>query len=138
MGYAQVVTNEPTELSEAELDVLAQAFDLARTGHLGLLDVIDRGLPVNLTNHKGDTLLILAMYHRNVDLVRGLLARGADTERRNDRGQTALGCAVFVQSQDGVRALLEAGADPDGGGPSAREIASHFDLGAMRALLDEH
>lgn len=132
------MTDETPDLTPEELDVLAQAFDLARSGHPGLLDVIDRGLPVNLTNHKGDTLLILAMYHRQVDLVRGLLERGADTDRRNERGQTALGCAVFVQSQEGVRVLLAAGADPDAGGPSAREIASYFDLSEMSELLQGH
>lgn len=137
VGYEGYVT-EPRELTPEELDILAQAFDLAREGDLVLLEIIDRGLPVNLTNHNGDTLLILASYHDRVELMRGLLERGADTERANDRGQTALGCSVFAKSAAGVTALLDAGADPDGGGRSAREYAAYFQLDEMSALLDRH
>lgn len=122
-------------LTAEEIDLLAQAFDLARRGHLGLLDVIDRGLPVNLTNDKGDTLLILAAYYQQAGLVTGLIQRGADLDRRNDRGQTALGCAVFRRSAPIVDVLLAAGADPDAGGPSARDLAAYFGLEAMTALL---
>ena len=36
------------------------------------------GLPANLRNHKGDTLLMLASYHGHLDAVRVLLEHGAD------------------------------------------------------------
>jgi ankyrin repeat protein len=90
---------------------------------------------VNLTNGSGDTLLILAAYHRHADLVRELLARGADHSRLNDRGQSALAAAVFRQDADVVRVLLAAGADPALGGQSALATASVFELPAMQALL---
>ncbi|MEO7441983.1 MAG: ankyrin repeat domain-containing protein, partial [Acidimicrobiales bacterium] len=61
--------------------------------------------------------------------------KGADTARVNDRGQTALGAAVFRQSAASVNALLAAGADPALGGPSAREVATFFELPEMVALL---
>jgi hypothetical protein len=93
-------------------------------------------VPVNLTNDKGDTLLILAAYHGHPETVAALLARGADHGRANDRGQTALAAAVFRQSAETVTRLLEAGADPDAGGPSARATASFFELPAMSELLD--
>ena len=91
---------------------------------------------MNLTNDKGDTLLILAAYHQHPDTVAALLERGADHGRVNDRGQTALAAAVFRQSEEVVRALLAAGADADAGGPSARDTAAFFELPAMAALID--
>jgi ankyrin repeat protein len=92
-------------------------------------------VPVNLTNGAGDTLLILAAYHRHVDLVRTLLDRGADHARVNDMGQTALAAAVFRRHRDIVTDLLRAGADPDLGSRSAVTIATFFDLPEMLALL---
>jgi uncharacterized protein len=119
------------------LELARRVFDLARSGAAEeLADYVDAGVPVDLTNDKGDTLLILAAYHDHPDAVAALLARGADPGRVNDRGQTALAAAVFRRSEAGVRTLLEAGADPDAGGPSARETAAFFDLPEMTALLD--
>jgi ankyrin repeat protein len=121
-------------------DVIALAgrvFDLARGGHTAeLAAYVDAGVPADLTNDKGDTLLILAAYHAHAATVAVLLERGADHGRVNDRGQTALGAAVFRQDEVAVRALLDAGADPDLGGQSARLTAQFFDLPAMTALLD--
>ncbi len=119
------------------LELAHRVFDLARSGATEALAAhVDAGVPADLTNDKGDTLLILAAYHFHPDTVAALLARGADPGRVNDRGQTALAAAVFKQSESTVRALLDAGADPDAGGPSARETAAFFDLPAMTALLD--
>nr|WP_246405728.1 ankyrin repeat domain-containing protein [Modestobacter versicolor] len=110
---------------------------MARAGETEeLAAYVDAGVPADLTNEKGDTLLILAAYHGHADTVSALLARGADHSRANDRGQTALAAAVFKQSTDTVQALLAAGADPDGGQPSARATAQFFELPAMTALLD--
>lgn len=114
------------------LDFAHRMFELARHGYAAeLAEYLDAGLPPNLTNDKGDTLLILAAYHAHPDAVRVLLARGADTERVNDRGQTALGAAVFRRSAETVESLLSAGADPAGGAPSAIEIARFFELPEM-------
>nr|WP_230416305.1 ankyrin repeat domain-containing protein [Micromonospora tarapacensis] len=111
-------------------------FDLARDGATAeLAGFVDAGLPVDLTNEKGDSLLILAAYHAHPDTVDALLTRGADHTRANDRGQTALAAAVFRKNSEAVRALLDAGADPDGGSPSAVETAQFFDLPEMLALL---
>jgi ankyrin repeat protein len=119
------------------IELAARVFDLARGGVTEeLAAYVDAGVPANLTNDKGDTLLVLAAYHGHADTVAALLDRGAEPGRVNDRGQTALAAAVFKQSEATVRALLDAGADPDAGGPSARETAAFFDLPAMTALLD--
>src|SRR3954454_21259431 len=94
-------------LTGDELAFLQRAFALARNGATDELSgLVDAGVPVNLTNSSGDTLLILAAYHVHADTVAALLARGADTERVNDKGQTALGAAVFRRSQEIVSALL--------------------------------
>ncbi|MET8354102.1 ankyrin repeat domain-containing protein [Micromonospora sp. NPDC005206] len=126
-----------TEDLDAETLAFAhRMFDLARSGSAEELTAqVDAGLPVNLTNDKGDTLLILAAYHAHPDTVAALLARGADHSRINDRGQTALAAAVFRSSTDAVRALLAAGADPAHGNPSAAETAQFFDLPEMTELL---
>src|SRR5258705_6581238 len=112
-------------------------FEFARSGATEELAAnIDAGLPVNLTNDKGDSLLMLAAYHNHPDTVRALLARGADVDRANDRGQTALAAAVFRQSSESVDALLSAGADPAAGGPSALDMARFFHLPEMLARLE--
>lgn len=126
----------PDELDDETIAFAHRMFDLARAGATEELAAnVDAGLPVNLTNAKGDTLLILAAYHAHPDTVAALLARGADPARVNDRGQTALAAAVFRRQEAAVRALLDAGADPDHGGPSAVETARFFELPDMLALL---
>lgn len=100
-------------LTDAELEFLQAMFGLARAGRtVELAAGIDAGVPVNLTNETGDTLLILAAYHQQGETVRALLARRPDVDRVNDRGQTALGAAVFRQAGQIVADLLAAGADP--------------------------
>jgi len=129
------VTGAPIDPGVIEL--AGRVFDLARAGSTEeLAAYVDAGVPVDLTNDKGDTLLILAAYHGHPETVGALLDRGADPARVNDRGQTALAAAVFRQSADGVTRLLAAGADPDAGGPSARATAAFFELPEMLRLLD--
>ena len=124
------------ELDAGTLDFAHQMFELAREGQTEQLTAyIDEGLPVNLTNDKGDTLLILAAYYDHPETVAALLERGADTGRLNDRGQSALAAAVFRRSERGVLALLAAGADPGEGEPSALEMARFFELPEMEAIL---
>jgi len=119
------------------LELAGRVFDMARAGRTEeLASYVDAGVPVNLTNDKGDSLLILAAYHDHPATVAALLDRGADHSRANDRGQTALAAAVFRRSADAVRRLLDAGADPDAGAQSARATAQFFDLPEMIALLD--
>jgi ankyrin repeat protein len=126
-----------SELTGPELDFLHHALDLAREGRADeLAALVDAGLPVNLTNPAGDTLLILAAYHPHPDAVAALLQRGADTERENDRGQTALGAAAFRQHARCVELLLDAGADPAGGARSALDLARFFGLDDMLELLE--
>src|SRR5687768_17313111 len=106
------------ELDDEVLDFAHRMFDLARDGDASSLAVnLAALLPANLTNHTGDTLLMLAAYHNHPSAVRVLLDAGADTARINDRGQTAVGAAVFRRSAQTVGLLLDAGADPALGSP---------------------
>lgn len=123
-------------LTPDELAFVQSAFDHARSGDLpALVEVLDAGVPVNLTNSAGDSLLILAAYHVHGEVVRELIERGADHGRVNDKGQTALAAAVFRQDAEIVAALLEAGADPHLGPKCAVAIATFFGLPEMLALL---
>ncbi|MDQ3354587.1 MAG: ankyrin repeat domain-containing protein [Actinomycetota bacterium] len=128
----------PEELDEKTLAFAHRVFDLARSGERdALAELVAAGAPANLTNDKGDSLLILAAYHDHPHTVRMLLDHGADTTRVNDRGQTALAAAVFRQSAEGVGALLDGGADPALGSPSAFEVARFFELPEMLAQLED-
>jgi anti-sigma regulatory factor (Ser/Thr protein kinase) len=113
---------------DPELEEFAtRLFDLARAGQTEqLVNYVDAGVPVDLTNDKGDTILMLAAYHGHVGTVRALAERGADIERPNDRGQRPLAGAVFKKEPDVVRALLDLGADPEAGRPSAADTARMF------------
>jgi ankyrin repeat protein len=123
-------------LDEVALAIAHRAFDLARAGDTDeLAAYVAHGLPANLTNDKGDTLLILAAYHHHPATVAALIAAGADHSRINDRGQTALAAAVFRQNAETVTTLLAAGADPLHGNPSAVATAEFFKLHAMAELL---
>ena len=109
------------------VDFATKIFNLARAGETAAIAAyVDAGVPVNLTNDKGDTLLMLAAYHGHADTVAALLERGADPGRANDRGQTPLAGAVFKKEAQIVRALLAAGADPAAGQPSAADTAALF------------
>jgi len=126
-----------TPLDPDLVELAGRVFDLARVGATEELAAhVAAGVPVNLTNGSGDTLLVLAAYHDHPATVVRLLQLGADHARVNDRGQTALAAAAFRRSVPSVTALLDAGADPDHGSPSARETAAFFGLTGMVDLLD--
>jgi len=123
-------------VDEETVEFAHSLFDLAREGNAEeLAAYVDAGIPVDLTNAKGDTLLLLAAYAPHPDVVRALLERGADANRVNDRGQTPLAAAAFRSSAASVELLLEAGADPLRGNPDALATARFFELPEMVALL---
>ncbi|MFD3916334.1 ankyrin repeat domain-containing protein [Streptomyces sp. NPDC088147] len=109
------------------VELATKVFDLARRGETeALAAYVDAGVPANLTNDRGDSLLMLAAYHGHAEAVEALIARGADAGRVNDRGQTPLAGAVFKGEDAVIRALLAGGADPSGGNPSAVDTARMF------------
>ncbi|MFE7513936.1 ankyrin repeat domain-containing protein [Streptomyces sp. NPDC057540] len=117
-----------SETPEPEvIELASKVFDLARTGDADALAAyVDAGVPANLTNDRGDTLVMLAAYHGHPAAVTALLERGAEADRPNDRGQTPLAGAVFKGEDAVVRALLAGGANPEAGTPSALDTARMF------------
>lgn len=138
------MTQQPSDpqnpqFTDAELAYVASLFDAARNGDTQLLgSALDAGVPVNLTNEKGDTLLNLAAYLEREETVDMLLARGADTERVSDMGFTALVCAVFRGNETITRALLEAGAGQATGHQHAQEVARVFGQEHLLPLLESY
>jgi len=118
------VTEPP---SDELVEIAHRVFDLARAGdHVRLAAYVDAGVPADLTDASGNTLLMLAAYYGHADTVRTLVARGADVDRLNDRGQSPLAGAVFKGEDAVVGLLVESGADLDAGEPSARATAVMF------------
>ena len=114
--------------SSNELVELAhRMFDLAREGAAERLAAyVDAGVPAELTDSSGNTLLMLGAYHGHAGVVVALAERGADVNRVNDRGQSPLAGALFKGEDDVVATLLAHGADPEAGTPSARATAEMF------------
>ena len=118
------------------VELATRIFDLARRGETGtLVAYVDAGVPADLTNDRGDALVMLAAYHGHADAVRALLERGAEVDRVNDRGQTPLAGAVFKGEDAVVRVLLEHGADPSAGTPSAVDTARMFGKAELLELF---
>ncbi|MEZ0090099.1 ankyrin repeat domain-containing protein [Streptacidiphilus sp. EB129] len=129
--------SEPVDPEVVEL--AGKVFDAARAGDApALAAYVDAGAPADLTNDRGDTLVMLAAYHGHADAVRTLLERGADANRANDRGQTPLAGAVFKGADAVVEVLLAGGADPHAGQPSAAATAEMFGRTALVELFGSY
>lgn len=123
--------------SEEVAELAGRLFEMARTGDAAVIGYVRAGVPVNLNNHAGDTLLMLSAYHGHAEVVSGLIELGADVNRENDKGQTPLAGAVFKSHDQVVAALIAGGADPDAGYPTARDAASMFGREDYLELLDK-
>lgn len=127
---AQAESQVPKDASQLPPEALALAtklFDYAREGATpALRQYVTAGIPVNMTNHKGDTLLMLASYHGHLETVQMLLEKGADVNALNERGQSIIAGAVFKGSDEIVKALLQHGADVNAGHPTAVDSAKMF------------
>jgi len=134
------ITTEAEEQRYAELQLLG--LDYARTGATDLLvRMIQHGLCTNLADAKGNTLLMLACYHQNLDTARMLLEYQAEVDHRNHRGQTPLGGAAFKGYEDIVALLLAHGADIDadnGAGMTPLMFAAMFGRSRVVAQLQTH
>jgi hypothetical protein len=134
-GAPGAATDDATD--DAVIELAGRVFTMAREGDLApLVAYLDAGVPVNLANDKGDTLLMLAAYHGHPDLVAALVERAADVDRLNDRGQSPLAGAVFKGEDEVVRILAAAGADPLAGHPTAVDTARMFGREDLLEVLD--
>lgn len=127
------------QLDDETLAFAARVFNLARHGDAGeLADLLDQGLPVNLRNDKGDTLLMLAAYNGNGPAIDVLLDRGADPDLANDKGQVPLAGAAFKGDLPLAKQLLERGAAVNAGDRTPLMIAAMFDRVAIAEVLLDH
>ncbi|MDR0498087.1 MAG: ankyrin repeat domain-containing protein, partial [Treponema sp.] len=98
------------------------------------------GAQVNLTaDDRGSSALIDSVMGKHQELVKDLIAAGADVNIRSKDGQSALIVAVGADEEAIVEMLLKAGADPDisdAMGVSARKYATLFHKSAIMALFD--
>lgn len=123
-------------------DFVAQAFDFARNNDKQSLEImLNAGLNVNLANHKGDTLLMLASYHNSLDVAEMLLSRGAEVDKKNDKAQTPLAGVCFKGHYKMAELLLKYNANPNednGMGLSPINCAIMFHRKEILKLLLEH
>ncbi len=124
----QMTPEEAAEFAE-------QVFNKAREGDAAMMAaLLTKGLPPNLRNHKGDTLLMLAAYHGHVETVKVLLEHKADPEIRNDNGQSPIAGAAFKGDLAVVTALVDGGAQVEGSsfdGRTALMMAAMFNRVAI-------
>jgi uncharacterized protein len=135
---------DPTKQSNGvpDDDMIAfasEVFDVARRGDAAMLDaLLSKGLPPNLRNDKGDSLVMLASYHGHAEAVRVLLGHKADPDLRNDNGQSPIAGAAFKGFRDVIETLLDHGADVEGASPDGRTalmIAAMFNRVEIVELL---
>ena len=133
---------EPPAFDDETLAFAGRVFQYARMGHAEeLAGLFGQGLPANLRNDKGDSLLMLAAYNGQAAATRVILEAGGDPELANDRGQTPLAGAAFKNDLEIARLLLAHGARVDGTGGLARTAlmtAAMFDRSEMVELLLAH
>lgn len=131
-------------LTEAEnkryIELQRIALDAARHGDVDTLaPMLKAGLPVELRDEKGNTLLMLAAYHGHEAMVRVLLEAGAEADARNDRQQTPLAGVAFKGHLEIARLLIQFGADSgadQGGGRTPVMFAAMFGHREMVAFLE--
>lgn len=132
----------PPVLDDETVAFAGRLFQYARMGHAAeLAELFGQGLPANLRNDKGDSLLMLAAYNGQVETTRVILEAGGDPELANDRGQTPLAGAAFKGETEIAKLLLAHGAAVDGtsdGSRTALMTAAMFDRTEIVGLLLAH
>jgi hypothetical protein len=131
---------EARQMNDEEAAEFAeQVFDVARNGDAQMLErLLEKGLPPNLRNHNGDTLLMLATYHGHLDAARVLLRYKADPLIANDKNQLPMAGAAFKGNLPIVQLLIEEGAPVDGAsadGRTALMMAAMFNRTEMVEYL---
>ena len=117
----------------------AQAFDFARNNDVESLKImLDHGLSVNFSNHKGDTLLMLASYHNSLEVADLLLSYGANVDQMNNKNQTPLAGVCFKGYDKMAEKLLKYGANPNAGSFTPINCAIMFQRKEILKLLMKH
>jgi ankyrin repeat protein len=86
----------------------------AHDGDLGRIQYyIKQNIDVNITDNNGDTALMLAAWKRDFNVVKELLANGAEIDKANKYGNTALMLAAGKDNLDIVKELIANGDEID-------------------------
>jgi uncharacterized protein len=129
----------PLRLTPEQVEQLREiAFQAAREGDVRTLrEYFAAGRPVNETNSRGDTLLIVAAYHGQSDAVAVILSqKGVTIDARNRMGLTALTAAAFKGQVGIARVLLKAGADVNAANGSNQTALMFAALTGRTAMVD--
>ncbi len=115
----------------------------ARTGNRNMVKILlEGGAQIDQQSHdRGSTALIDACTGKAIDIVRDLIAAGAEVNLKSKDGQSALIIAVGLNEEECAAELLKAGANPDDSdalGASARKYASLFNKPGMTALFHNY
>jgi len=104
--------NEITDQERARfLELQQMSFELARSGDTKTLEsMIKAGMDANLTNTKGNSLLMLAAYNGNFETAKMLVENKADVNSVNDQGHSIIAGVAFKGYLDIVKLLIENGA----------------------------
>ena len=103
--------------------------------------LLDAGVAVNVPDVRGMTPLMLAVAtdRQNIDVIRLLIARGADVNAKSGAGETALDWAVKTGAKPAIDAIRAAGGVETARVDIAVPAAAHADVGTAversRALL---
>ena len=119
-----------------------RVFAMARQGDAtGLEPLLDQGIPANIRNLHGDTLLMLAVVHGHARTARLLLEHGGDPALGNEDGDTPLADAAYRGDVEMVQLLLEYDADVNSARRDGRTplmLAAMFDRLPVLELLLRH
>lgn len=119
-----------SQLPDEIQELVTRLFSYAREGGEEAAQALDtylsNGLDPNMTNQDGNTLLMLAAYAGNVDVLEVLIRHRANVNKLNNRNQSPLAGAIFKKEDAVIDLLLTAGADPMWGSPNAIDTARMF------------
>jgi hypothetical protein len=127
----------PDTLNAAAVPLICLA---ARAGDREIVALLLKsGASVNLpAGDRWGSAIIDAALGKHADILKDLLAAGADANAKSKDGQSALIIAVGLNDESAVELLLRAGAnvdDPDSLGVSARKYAALFNRPGMVKLF---
>ncbi len=147
------ISASQTELSEAiegsEGDQIGPPLHYALLGGnlAGISELLDLGHPIEVKNGWKDTPLIAATWanssvptSKRLEIVRLLLARGAQVDARGGGGRSALYWASMHTDHEIMKTLIEAGANPsietNNGQTPLYAVGNDVDFKAYRLLMD--
>lgn len=133
---------QPENMSFTPEQITALFIDAARSGDTALLkQFLDAEMPVNCTDSRGYTPLIVATYNEQLDAARLLLDHGANPNDVDDKGATALSGVAFKGFEDIAELLISKGATidkPNHSGRTPLMFAVMFGRESMARRLLQH